>query len=122
VKTVVVIDDNLEIRENTAELLGLNGYNVFTADNGIEGYELIKTMHPQVICCDMAMPGTDVKNFLTLLKNDKTTNSIRLVFFSAGSVPYEVRMGFMQAADKYLPKPFSEYELLSAIEGDEAIA
>jgi CheY-like chemotaxis protein len=114
-KRVLVIEDNWEIRENTAELLVLNGYEVVTAENGKLGYEKVKRDHPDLIICDIMMPETDGRAFLKLVKKDSTTRSIPLVFFSAGSEPAEVRKGLIEGADEYLPKPFTETELLEVI-------
>jgi DNA-binding response OmpR family regulator len=116
VKSVLVIDDNREIRENTAELLSLNGFEVFTAVNGKNGFDEVKSKHPDIILCDIMMPETNGKEFLRLVKNDATTCSIPLIFFSAGSVPLKVKKGLIQGADAYLPKPFTEQELLEVIE------
>jgi CheY-like chemotaxis protein len=114
-KRVLVIEDNREIRENTAELLVLNGYEVVTAENGKLGYEKVKRQRPDLIICDIMMPETDGRTFLKLVKKDNTTRSIPLVFFSAGSGPAEVRKGLIAGADEYLAKPFTEMELLEVI-------
>ena len=58
----------------------------------------------------------DGNTFLNLVKDDETHISIPLIFFSAGSVPREVRMGLVQGADEYLSKPFSEEELIYVVE------
>jgi CheY-like chemotaxis protein len=112
---VLVIEDNKVLRENTAELLSLNGYGVITACNGLEGFKMTKKNKPNVILCDILMPQTDGKAFLKLVKQDKTTSSIPLIFFSAGSAPPEVKNGLMQGADEYLSKPFTEDELMNAV-------
>ena len=114
-QSVLIIEDNLAIRENTAELLELNGYRVFTAKNGNEGFELVKSTNPNVILCDIVMPETDGRELLKLLKKDKTTSGIPLIFLSAGSAPPAVQKGLMQGADAYLSKPFDEQELLDAV-------
>ena len=58
-KTVLVIEDNLELRENTTELLELAGYKVFTANDGKQGFEQALLYHPDVIICDIMMPVWD---------------------------------------------------------------
>ncbi len=112
---VLVIEDNSVLRENTAELLSLNGYAVVAAANGLEGYKMTKKSKPNIILCDIMMPETDGKGFLKLVKQDKTTCSIPLIFFSAGSAPIEVKNGLVQGADEYLSKPFTEDELMRAV-------
>src|SRR5215213_2609566 len=112
---ILIIEDNPEIRENTAELLELNNYSVITAENGNEGFELAKRFVPDIILCDMMMPETDGRKFLKLARADEVLCNIPLIFFSAGSISSDIRRGLIKEASEYLPKPFSEQELLEAI-------
>lgn len=114
-KKILIIEDNDEIRENTAELLGLHNYDVFTAEEGGEGYEMAKKHGPDLILCDIMMPETDGRRFLKLARNDKMVRKIPLIFFSAGTGTVEMQRALMKAADGFLQKPFTEEELLKAI-------
>ena len=114
-KSVLVIEDNLELRENTAELLELAGYNVFTAENGKTGFEQALYNHPDVIVCDIMMPVWDGNFFLQQIKKEDSTKEIPLVFFSAGSAPLYIRKDIEAGGSKYLNKPFTGDELLNAI-------
>jgi CheY-like chemotaxis protein len=115
VKKILIIEDNDEIRENTAELLELHHYDVFTAEEGGEGFELAKKHVPDLILCDIMMPETDGRKFLRLARSDKAVRDIPLVFFSAGTAAPEVQKLLAKAANGFLKKPFTEEELLSAI-------
>jgi CheY-like chemotaxis protein len=115
VKKILIIEDNEEIRENTAELLGLHNYDVFTAEEGGEGYELARKHEPDLILCDIMMPETDGRRFLRLAKNDKMVRDIPLIFFSAGTGSPEVQKALIRAANGFLQKPFTEEELLKAV-------
>lgn len=115
-KKILIIEDNDEIRENTAELLGLHNYDVFTAEEGGEGYELARKHEPDLILCDIMMPETDGRRFLKLARNDKIVRDIPLIFFSAGTGSPEVQRALIKAADGFLRKPFTEEELLKAVE------
>lgn len=115
-KSVLVIDDNNEIRENTAELLSCHGYSVITAKNGKEGFNQALLQKPDVIICDIMMPDSDGRAFFKLVKSDASTRFIPLVFFSADSGPDEVKKGLIKGADKYLAKPFTEEDLLDTVE------
>jgi CheY-like chemotaxis protein len=115
VKKILIIEDNDEIRENTAELLGLHDYNVFTAEEGGEGFELAKKHEPDLILCDIMMPETDGRRFLKLARNDKMVRDIPLIFFSAGTGSPEVQKALIKAANGFLQKPFTEEELLKAV-------
>ncbi|HXU27850.1 MAG TPA: response regulator [Bacteroidia bacterium] len=114
-KSVLVIEDNLELRENTAELLELAGYQVFTAENGKTGFEQALYNHPDVIVCDIAMPVWDGSFFLQEIKKEDSTKEIPLIFFSAGSAPPAIRRDIEAGGSRYISKPFSNDELLNAV-------
>lgn len=114
-KKILIIEDNDEIRENTAELLELHNYDVFTAEEGTEGFELAKKHEPDLILCDIMMPETDGRKFLKLAKGDVMVREIPLIFFSAGTSPIEVQKSLVKAANGFLKKPFTEEELLKTV-------
>lgn len=114
-KKILIIEDNDEIRENTAELLELHDFEVFTAEEGGEGFRLAKKHEPDLILCDIMMPETDGRRFLKLARNDDAIRGIPLIFFSAGTGPAELQRHLIRAADGFLRKPFTEEELLKAV-------
>ena len=114
-KKILIIEDSPEIRENTAELLELNNFSVLTAENGDTGFELAKTYQPDVILCDMMMPGSDGREFLRLARNDSVVREIPYVFFSAGSATPGIKKSLIHGAAGYLRKPFTEQQLLETI-------
>lgn len=111
---VLIIEDNREIRENTAEILELNGYHVCTADNGSAGYTSAKDYHPDIILCDIMMPETNGREFMRLIKADMFINHIPIVFFSAGT-SLELQKELTDGRNAFLKKPFSESELLFVV-------
>ncbi|SRR6266498_1099923 len=115
-KKILIIEDNLEIRENTAELLELNNYSVFTAESGHSGFELAKKTNPDIILCDMMMPESDGQEFLRLASSDDIVHQIPLIFFSAGSSASETKKSLIKKSANYLQKPFTEKQLLQTIE------
>lgn len=114
-KKILIIEDNDEIRENTAELLELHDFEVFTANEGGEGFNLARTHRPDLILCDIMMPETDGRMFLQLARNDETIRNVPLVFFSAGTSPLELQKTLIKAANGFLKKPFTEEELLKTV-------
>ena len=116
IKTVLLIEDDSALRENTAEMLELSGYAVITAPNGRVGIEKAKAEHPQVIVCDIMMPEVDGYGVLDSLSHDQDTQHIPFIFLSAKTEHKEIRKGMDLGADDYITKPFEESELLSAIE------
>lgn len=115
-KTVLLIEDDVALRENTAELLELSGYEVIVAPNGRVGIEKAETNHPNVIICDIMMPEIDGYGVLERLAQNDATRNIPFIFLSAKTEHKEIRKGMDLGADDYLTKPFEEGELLSAIE------
>lgn len=115
-KTILVIDDNTEIRENTAEILMLAGYNTFAAENGKKGVETAIKEKPDLIVCDIMMPELDGYGVLHLLKKNRDTEHIPFIFLTAKTERSDFRKGMEMGADDYITKPFDDIELLNAIE------
>ncbi len=115
-KSVLVIDDNQDIRENTAEILELAGYKTFTAENGKKGVETAQREKPDVIVCDIMMPELDGYGVLHLLRKNSETQHIPFVFLTAKTERSDFRKGMEMGADDYITKPFEDIELLNAIE------
>ena len=115
-KTILLIEDDTSLRENTAELLELSGYNVFTAPNGKVGIEKAKKETPNIIICDIMMPEIDGYGVLQSIALEEKTKHIPFIFLSAKTEHKEIRKGMDMGADDYLTKPFDEEELLSAVE------
>ena len=114
--TILLIEDDLVLRENTTELLELLTYKVITAKNGKEGIELAKTHLPNIIICDILMPVLDGYEVLKALTHNDSTKYIPFIFLSAKTERRDIRKGMNLGADDYITKPFSEDELTSAIE------
>ncbi|MAQ76366.1 MAG: transcriptional regulator [Aquimarina sp.] len=115
-KTILLIEDDTALRENTAELLELSDYTVITAPNGKLGIEHAKAHKPDIIVCDIMMPEIDGYGVLEALSLDHHTSHIPFIFLSAKTEHKEIRKGMDMGADDYLTKPFDEEELMSAIE------
>lgn len=115
-KTILLIEDDRALRENTAELLELSGYTVLTAANGKIGIEMAKKNLPHIIICDIMMPIVDGFGVLDNLSSDEKTEQIPFIFLSAKTEHKEIRKGMDRGADDYLTKPFEEDDLISAIE------
>lgn len=115
-KKVLLIEDDAVLRENTAELLELSGYDIITAPNGKKGVELAKASLPDIIVSDIMMPELDGYGVLKALASSLETKYIPFIFLSAKTERQDVRKGMDLGADDYITKPFNEDELISAIE------
>lgn len=115
-KRILLIEDNPEMRENTAEILELANYRVLTAQNGKEGVQLAHNEKPDLIICDIMMPELDGYGVLHLLGKDDLTANIPFVFLTAKAEKNDYRKGMTMGADDYLTKPYDDIELLNAVE------
>jgi CRP/FNR family cyclic AMP-dependent transcriptional regulator len=116
-KKILLIEDNDEIRENTAEILELSNYKVLTAENGKRGVELAMGNKPDLIVCDIMMPVLDGYGVLMTLQKNSETQNIPFIFLTAKAERNDFRKGMELGADDYITKPFEGSELLNAIEG-----
>lgn len=115
-KKILLIEDNLELLDNTAELLELAGYDVITAKDGKEGFEKAKRNLPDLIISDIMMPHLDGFGLLHLIQRTPELEHIPFIFLTAKTERSDFRKGMEMGADDYLMKPFSETELLNAVE------
>ncbi len=113
---ILLIEDNLEIRENTSEILLLANYKVLTAENGKIGVELAQRELPDLIVCDIMMPELDGYGVLHILNKKPETVNIPFIFLTAKTERNDIRRGMNLGADDYLTKPFNDTDLLNAIE------
>lgn len=115
-KRILLIEDNTEIRENTAEILSLANYEVFAAENGKVGVSLANERKPDLIICDIMMPELDGYGVLHILSKKQETAQIPFIFLTAKTEKADIRKGMELGADDYLTKPFDDTELLNAVE------
>ncbi|HVM88432.1 MAG TPA: response regulator [Puia sp.] len=114
-KKILIIEDNNDIRENVEELLSLTGFEVITASNGTNGIEIAMLEKPDIIVCDVSMSDVDGYEVLKHLKKNEQSKSIPFIFLTARSEKKDIQYGLSLGASGYLVKPFSEKELISAI-------
>lgn len=115
-KKILLIEDDAVLRENTAELLLLSNYSVITASNGKIGIALAIAEVPDLIVCDIMMPELDGYAVLKALSIKTRTNHIPFIYLSAKTEKKDVRKGMVLGADDYITKPFTEEDLISAIQ------
>jgi len=115
-KKILIIEDNEDVRENTADILELSNYSANTAENGKIGLEMATQQLPDVILCDIMMPELNGYEVLENLSKNNKTASIPFIFLTAKSEKTDMRKGMNLGADDYLTKPFTEKDLLDAID------
>lgn len=116
-KKILLIEDNDDIRDNTAEILEMSNYKVYTAENGKTGVTCALKEKPDLIICDIMMPVLDGYGVLHMLHKNPDTKNIPFIFLTAKTERTDFRKGMELGADDYITKPFTGTELLTAVEG-----
>lgn len=114
-KTVLVIEDEPEMRRNIARLLKLEGYDAAIAEDGKAGLRLARERKPDLILCDVMMPEMDGHDVLRALRQDPELRSVPFIFLTARGEKSDQRSGMNLGADDYLTKPVDNEELLAAV-------
>lgn len=113
--TILIIEDDDEIRDGLAELLGLEGFEVATADGGPKALAIIRTSQPALIICDILMPDLDGYEVLDRLRKSPDTQDIPLIFSSAYSEKKEREKAASLGVNDFFVKPFDIAELLKCV-------
>lgn len=114
-KRILVIDDAAPLRKDIVEMLGFEGYEAVDAEDGKSGVERARELNPDLIICDIMMPGMDGYQVLETLRQDPQTATIPFIFLTAKADRSDVRQGMGLGADDYIPKPFHAAELIATV-------
>ena len=114
-KKILIIEDQLAISEEVNDWFTFEGFETFTASNGRAGVELAKGQIPDLIVCDIMMPGMDGREVLAALRKNPATRMIPFVFITALAGREDIRSGMDLGADDYIIKPFTRNEMLNAV-------
>ncbi|GEM_PF-251908 len=115
-KKILVVEDDSGIRESLLDILQISGYDVLTASNGKEGFQIIMDESPDLVVCDVNMPvinGYELLGALNQRMQDEILPSF--IFLTAKVDQKDIRYGMNLGADDYVTKPFNHNELLSII-------
>lgn len=112
---ILVIEDEDLVREGIVLILQVNGYEVYTAENGRKGVEIALKVIPDMIISDIMMPELDGYGVVEALRSNKSTSTIPFLFLSAKADKSDIRQGMNLGADDYLTKPFEIDELIESV-------
>jgi two-component system, sensor histidine kinase and response regulator len=112
---ILVIEDQDLLREQILDVLHLEQFQAVGASNGKQGVQLAREQQPDLIFCDVVMPELDGHGVLDHLRQDPVTAAIPFIFLTGKSDKIDLRQGMDLGADDYLTKPFTPFELVSAI-------
>lgn len=113
--TILLIEDDPDTLDNLATMLDMEGYHTLIADNGTDGLAIARKRLPDLIVCDVMMPGLDGHQLLTALRENEPTAAIPFLFLTARGTRADIRTGMNLGADDYITKPAHGDDLLAAI-------
>lgn len=114
--TLLIIEDETPIRTNLRQLLQLEGHEVIEAASGEAGLAAAGKLRPDVVLCDILMPGIDGYEVLAALRGDPQTAGLPFIFLTASANRSERAQAIARGADDYLVKPVRIAEVLAAID------
>ena len=114
-KQLLIIEDDSDVRECVSEIFHENGYKVYSAPDGLTGISLAKDIMPDVIICDLIMPGIDGFEVKKILSDDKNTSSIPFIYLTGQKDIKDMRHAMELGADDYITKPVKVRDLLNLV-------
>ncbi len=114
--SILIIEDETDVRESINEILSNAGYNVQQAANGEEAINLSQLVSPDLVISDIMMPGLSGYDVLNYFKKEQHLENIPFVFLTAKSRNADFRYGMNSGADDYITKPFRAKELLKTVQ------
>ena len=115
-KTVLLIEDNDDMRRNIGTILEMENYRVLACADGCSGLKRARETPPDIILCDVMMPGMDGFDVIREIRRDPRLINTPFIFLTARGEKRDVREGMSLGADDYLTKPATVTDLLSAVE------
>jgi DNA-binding response OmpR family regulator len=113
---VLVVDDELHIRQAVQAALESEGYQVQTAENGKEGVEKCRAWRPALVILDVRMPVMDGHLASIEIKYDEQLKNTKVVFLTANADEDSRSLGLGHGAETYMTKPFKVDDLLRRID------
>lgn len=118
---VLIVDDESHIRHLTARVLKMAGYQVLEAASGSQALQLVKEARPDLITCDIDMPGMDGFELLKAIKSQPATAQIPVIMLTGIGQRKDAERATELGASDYITKPFSSTNLIETIERQLAI-
>jgi len=116
-KKILIVDDQVEVRELVEVTLRVEDYQIFQAKSGEEAIEIARAEKPELIIMDIMMPGgMDGLEATRVLKNDPETKDCTIVMLTAKGQQTDREAGLEAGANDYFAKPFSPLDLIKKVE------
>lgn len=111
-RTLLIVEDDREIRALLADFLGREGYGVLAAEDGVAMDRILSTARPDLVILDLMLPGEDG---LSICRRLRARGGVPILMLTAKGDDVDRIVGLEMGADDYLPKPFNPRELLARI-------
>src|SRR5687768_483158 len=112
---VLIVDDDPQVLRLLRLNLEMEGYKVVIAGDGAEALKAVEQHRPDLVVCDVMMPGIDGLEVVRQLRAEKTTARLPVILLSAKAMRSDMREGLQAGADEYMTKPFDPAELIEVI-------
>ena len=112
---ILLVDDDVTQRLATGSVLKKAGHQILHAEDGMQGLEMARTHEPELIVCDVVMPGMNGYQMVTALRQEPGIADTPVIMLTSMAERMHMRLGMTSGADDYLAKPFSSAELCDAV-------
>jgi DNA-binding LytR/AlgR family response regulator len=112
---LLIIDDEEDIRDSIKDIFQYDGNETFAASDGLEGLTMTSVLKPDLILCDIMMPGLDGFQVRKKLNENNITRDIPFIYLTAKAELTSFRRGMNLGADDYIIKPIRNRELIDAV-------
>lgn len=116
-ETILIIEDEVDIRSFVARVLELEGYQVLETGDGSTGMQMLRENHVSLVLLDLRLPGPDGWSILREIKRDPVFSTTPVVVFTAIAESIQRRKTLRMGASSYLVKPLSSHLLSETISG-----
>ncbi len=114
-KTVLIVDDELSILVPLQFLMEQNGFHVVLAQSGRDAFEALEKSKPDLILLDIMLPDLDGYEIFQMIRANPAWDGIKVIFLTAKNRDGDIAKGLNLGVDAYITKPFSNAELLAAV-------
>jgi len=112
---ILIVDDDAGIRMLLSKFLEREGYEIVSAEDGLEGVEEAKKTHPDLIILDVVMPRMDGLTAARLIKFYKPLSDVPIVFLTAKDADREIELAQKARAEVYITKPFDVHQVIKEV-------
>jgi len=112
---ILIVDDDIGIRMLLSKFLEREGFEIVTAEDGLEGVELAKKNHPDLIILDVVMPRMDGLTAAKLIKFYKPLVDVPIIFLTAKDAEKAIELAEEARAEVYITKPFDVHQVIGVV-------